>query len=226
MTRDRLGQTVKSEASEDGSTYTVATDSAYEQMGKITYTSNPHRAGTASTDGWTRITKDDIGRVLEIATFDGPPKPTASATNWNGHVQTSYNAEQTSVTDQAGKQRKSIVDGLGRLRKVFEDPGSANIETDYTYDALGNLLQVDQGSQHRFFTYDSLSRLKTATNPEQLGVASNYDYDEASNLLTRTNPNQTTVGFTYDGLNRVKGKTPEQRRDVGLHLRLDRDTQR
>ena len=58
--------------------------------------------------------------------------------------QTSDNAEQTTVTDQAGKQRKSVVDGLGRLRKVFEDPGSSNLETDYTYDALGDLLQVDQ----------------------------------------------------------------------------------
>jgi RHS repeat-associated protein len=124
--------------------------------------------------------------------------------------QPSYNAEQTTVTDQAGKQRKSVVNGLGRLVKVFEDPGSSNFETDYTYDALGNLLQVDQGSQqHRFFTYDSLSRLKTATNPEQLGVATTYDYDDASNLTTRTNPNgaSSNVTFTYDGLNRVKSKT-------------------
>jgi RHS repeat-associated protein len=98
-----------------------------------------------------------------------------------------------------------------RLVKVFEDPGASNFETDYTYDALGNLLQVDQGSQHRFFTYDNLSRLKTAKNPEQVSgsnqIATAYDYDDGSNLILRTNPNGTTVGFTYDGLNRVKSKT-------------------
>jgi RHS repeat-associated protein len=77
---------------------------------------------------------------------------------------------------------------------------------------LGNLLQVQQGSQQRIFTYDSLSRLKTAKNPEQVNpssqmVATSYDYDDASNLTLRTNPNLTTVGFNYDGLNRVKTKT-------------------
>ena len=87
-----------------------------------------------------------------------------------------------------------------------------NFETDYFYDPLGNLLQVDQGTQHRYFTYDSLSRLKTGKNPEQVNssgtqITTQYDYDDGSNLLTRTNANGTTVTFTYDGLNRVKTKT-------------------
>ena len=64
----------------------------------------------------------------------------------------------------------------------------------------------------RQFTYDSLSRLRTAKNPEQVNAASQmvatvYTYDDSSNLITRTNPNGTTVGFTYDGLNRVMTKT-------------------
>jgi len=103
------------------------TDTAYEQMGRIVYTSNPHRSSASSTDGWTRATNDDIGRVVEVATFDGATRPTSTATNWNGRVQTSYNAEQITVTDQAGKQTKSVVDGLGRVVKVFEDPAGSKL---------------------------------------------------------------------------------------------------
>jgi YD repeat-containing protein len=100
------------------------------------------------------------------------------------------------------------------LKQVEElnTDGSLYASTFYQYNTLNNLTQVDQGTQQRLFTYDSLSRLKTAKNPEQVNtsgqmVETRYDYDNNSNLLTRTNPNLTTVSFTYDGLNRVKRKT-------------------
>ena len=146
-TADMLGRVILTEGSEDGTAnYTIRTRSAYERMGRITYGSNPTRDNGAATDGWSRTTRDDLGRVVEVATFGGPTKPTATATNWNGRVQTSYNAEQATVTDQAGKKRKSVADGLGRLAKVYEDPDGLNLETSYTYDALGNLTRMNQGS--------------------------------------------------------------------------------
>jgi len=128
------------------------------------------------------------------------------------------------VTDQAGKKRRSVTDGLGRLIRVDEPDSSGNLDnmanppqpvqpTSYGYDVLGNLIQVNQGSQQRLFTYDSLSRLKTAKNPEQVNfsgqmVETTYDYDNASNLLSKTGPNSaSSVSFTYDELNRVKTKT-------------------
>jgi RHS repeat-associated protein len=90
----------------------------------------------------------------------------------------------------------------------------------YTYDALGNLLRVDQKGtapndstqwRTRTFTYDSLSRLLTANNPESGTIT--YSYDADGNLLQKTSPapNQTgtamqTVSFCYDELHRVTGK--------------------
>ncbi|MEK6408511.1 MAG: hypothetical protein AABN34_16405 [Acidobacteriota bacterium] len=105
-----------------------------------------------------------------------------------------------------------VTDQASKLEKVFEDSAGSNFETDYKYDALGNLLQVDQGNQHRIFTYDGLSRLRTAKNPEHVSgstqVATTYAYDDASNLISKSGPNSgTSVSFTYDGLNRVKTKT-------------------
>ena len=63
----------------------------------------------------------------------------------------------------------------------------------------------------RTFTYDSLSRLLTANNPESGTIT--YSYDPDGNLLQKTSPapNQTgsatqTVSYCYDELHRVTGK--------------------
>jgi RHS repeat-associated protein len=87
----------------------------------------------------------------------------------------------------------------------------------YSYDGLGNLLQVNQkgdGSQAarvRSFTYDSLARLTQAANPESGTIQ--YAYDSDSNLFQKTSPasNQTstatqTISYCYDPVNRVTGK--------------------
>jgi RHS repeat-associated protein len=90
----------------------------------------------------------------------------------------------------------------------------------YQYDGLGNLLRVDQKGtapndstqwRTRTFTYDSLSRLLTAKNPESGTIT--YSYDADGNLLQKTSPapNQTgtatqTVSYCYDELHRVTGK--------------------
>ena len=94
------------------------------------------------------------------------------------------------------------------------------LRTLYSYDALGNLLRVDQKGtapndstqwRTRTFTYDSLSQLLTATNPESGTITYSYDLD--GNLLQKASPapNQTgtatqTVSYCYDELHRVTGK--------------------
>jgi YD repeat-containing protein len=63
----------------------------------------------------------------------------------------------------------------------------------------------------RRFSYDSLSRLLTAHNPESGTIT--YSYDADGNLLQKTSPasNQTgsatqTISYCYDQLHRVIGK--------------------
>jgi len=136
-------------------------------------------------------------------------------------VSTVYSNNCATTTDQAGKIRKACGDALGRLTQAFEPDASNNLvnETDYQYDALGNLLRVDQKGNDpnsanwrtRTFAYDALLRLTSATNPESGTVT--YGYDNAGNLTTRTAPapNQTgtatvTTTYTYDALNRLTKK--------------------
>lgn len=144
-------------------------------------------------------------------------------------ISTSYNANCTTVTDEAGKLRTSCADGLGRMTGVWEDPSHLNYETDYTYDAMNNLLSVAQKGgdsnsadwRPRSFVYDSLSRLTSATNPESGNILYAYSKDSSGcsgdpgTLCTKTapSPNQASTGtatvtttYTYDALDRVTQK--------------------
>ena len=107
-------------------------------------------------------------------------------------------------------------------------PGIA-LQTLYSYDALGNLTCVEQHGnvsgtgctsppssdatslwRVRRFTYDSLSRLLTATNPE--AGQTTYQYDNDSNLISKTDARGVTTNYnppggTIDALHRVRQKT-------------------
>src|SRR5436305_1052903 len=141
------------------------------------------------TYGVTQSQYDALGRMTQIIHPDGSLSSVAYADNC------------TTTTDEAGKQRRACTDGLGRLTTVWEDPNGLNYETDYQYDALGDLLRVDQkGSalsdstqwRTRLFTYDSVSRLLTAYNPES-GLIT-YFYDANGNLTQKVMPTPNQAG--------------------------------
>jgi YD repeat-containing protein len=198
-------------------------------LGSYVLTSNPYRAATSgaagaeATMGWTRTRADNAGRIREVQTFAGStlPAPWGANSTTTGTVATVYDGVFTTVTDQAGKVRRSKVDGLGRLIRVDEPSDAANTlgsqssptqATNYQYDALGSLTLVTQGAQTRSFSYSSLGRLLSASNPES-GVI-DYEYDASGNLTkkidSRLIPNTSTrrsITYSYDDLGRVTART-------------------
>src|SRR5439155_4470488 len=105
------------------------------------------------------------------------------------------------VSDEAGNKRTSQSDALGRMTAVWEDPSGLNYETDYAYDTLDNLTKVTQMGgaassswRTRTFTYDSLSRLKCAANPEVTSSVNTPASCPASDIGTYT---PGTSGYTY-----------------------------
>ena len=210
-TTDPLSRPVLTEQTEDGTNYSISVKNAYLDMGRVTLTSSAMRATAASTDAWTRVTKDSGGRVIEVATFGGATQPawTGTAGVFTGAATTVYDANFTTVTDQAGKVRRSMADAFGRVRRIDEPDDTNNLgstaspaqPTSYTYDVLGSLTTVTQGSQTRTFTYDSLSRLRTAVNPESGTVS--YQYDDNGNVTVKTDARSVSTHFEYDAINRL-----------------------
>jgi RHS repeat-associated protein len=227
---DSFGRAVRSilQSDPDGAVYT---DTAYDPLGRVYCVSNPYRSTSDSTYGITTHMYDAVGRVTRLQPPDywantpasSPTcltvSPQTTPANPTAYLATSYYGNASTTTDEAGKSRETITDGLGRVTQVYEDPSGVNYETDYTYDALNNLLTVNQKGgttnttlwRTRTFAYDSLSRLTSATNPESGTIS--YSHDPNGNLTSKISPasNQTgpatvTVSYCYDALNRPTSK--------------------
>ena len=203
---DGLGRTIKSALTSDpeGTNYA---DTKYDAVGNIYSVSNPYRSTGEPTYGVTTYRYDGLKRkTLEI-----PADGSASSDN----VQTTYNSNQVTVQDEAGKSRKMQYDALGRLIYAWE-AGTA-YKTDYQYDALSNLTQVQQeggtGDQSQWrtrnFIYDPLSRLTRSYNPE-----SGYRYfkyvrtdgancsPQTASVCQRTDAIGNVTTYTFDALAR------------------------
>lgn len=227
---DGFDRPVLAASSEDGqhasqATFTIFAKTVYDALGRVQLVTNPYRAEAATTDGWTRTTYDLAGRVKDVASFAGgastlpPDAGCASADGCTGAVVTTYSSEQTTVRDQANKQRRSTADGLWRLKSVeemYEYPAAGvYASTTYDYDARGNLKTVTQGEQTRSFAYDGLSRLKSATNPEVCSqgesscdpVPVTYDYYANGSLYRKIDARGVVTAYTYDAVNRVTGRS-------------------
>jgi RHS repeat-associated protein len=95
---------------------TIKTDTTYDALSRISTVSNPYCATTDTTYGITTTQYDALSRVVKVI----PPDGTASSNN----VTTDYSSFPTiTVIDQAGKQRRTRSDGLGRLAEV-DEPGN------------------------------------------------------------------------------------------------------
>ncbi len=194
---DGLGRGWRAAQSEG--TSSIFADIQYDSMGRVWKTSNLYRAG--DTVLWTTTAYDSLGRVLTVTTPD------------NAVVTSSYSGSTVTVTDQNSRQRKSVTDALGRLNEVYEDPSGLNYQTIYAYDVLDDLTSVTQGNQPpRVFTYDSLKRLTSATNPESgtvcygtvvNGQCQGNGYDANGNLVYKTDARGVLTTYGYDALNRA-----------------------
>jgi RHS repeat-associated protein len=205
---DGLGRTVEQKTYETASSF-INVQTVYDALGRVEKISNPYRQSESL--GWTINVFDALGRVVSVTAPD------------TSVLTTSYSGNTVTVTDQAGKKRKTVTDALGRLIEVYEDPlipggpTELNFQTVYNYDTLDNLTTVTQGTQQRFFMYDSLKRLIRSRNPEQDTASGlnltdpitlnsawsmGYQYDSNNNLTQKADARGVVSVYGYDALNR------------------------
>jgi RHS repeat-associated protein len=188
---DGLGRTTETRLFETTSAY-ISTTKTYDAMGRPATVSNPHR--TTESAAPTTTAYDGLSRPLTVTTFDGAV------------ITSSYSGSTTTVTDQAGAVRDSVVDAADRLKTVTEHPGGMTTYlTTYGYDVLDDLTSVTQGTQTRTFGYNSVKELTSATNPEN--GTTGFTYDDNGNLFTRTDALSRGTTYTYDSLNRISTRT-------------------
>lgn len=215
----------------------------YDNLGRAVKTYNPFyvAAPNATIPANTAFSKvvnyDGLGRVPQAQLQDG-----TTINNYFNEAAVTFTAPDNSsvtgtasrMTDQAGKERRQVVDSFGRIVRVDEPNSSGTLgtvnsptqPTYYFYDGNGNLSKTIQTdgtvTQERRFKYDSLSRLtherqieanptldinglKGAVDPNKWTKVLKYNPDS---LITEgTDARGVKSTFSYDSLNRIQSTT-------------------
>ncbi|MCE4065085.1 hypothetical protein LXM63_08255 [Chryseobacterium gleum] len=107
------------------------------------------------------------------------------------------NMFQTTFKDELGSVKKTYTDIKGRTTSVHEVSNTGDIKTQFTHDAIGEILQVkDVQNNITTSVYDDLGRRISYTHPDS--GTTTYKYDKASNMLSKTNSANEEVQYEYD----------------------------
>lgn len=211
----------------------------YDEMGRKKKISMPY-ASSGSPVYWTEYTYDHLSRVTQVTAPDG----STSKTFYNedpGNVDrpdsaSSDDGQTVRSQDAWGRERWARTDAFGRLVEVVEPnpagngsvEASGSLKTSYSYNESDELIGTAQGSQTRYFAYDSLGRLTRQKLAEQTatindagiyvgsgGIGATWSdafvYDSRSNIIQRTDARGVKTNFSYeissnlDPLNRLQG---------------------
>lgn len=215
---DGLDRVVQKQNTSDpsGTDYTATT---YNNLGQVVSVSQPYRSG--ATVYTTQYSYDALNRVTKVVT----PNNNSKITTYSGRA-----TELQQFPAYSNQITISQINGLGQTVEVCDvttltqkgstgTPAACGLDiadtgflTSYSFDPLGNILNVSNATNTRTFTYDGLSRLTQAVEPELSMNAVNYTYDTltAGDLYQRTAPapNQTstatvTTTYLHDGLHRL-----------------------
>lgn len=172
----------------------------YDALGRAT-------SVTHSTDTSHSITYSYYGRAMSVqdeGDGDGVGTRITHVYQHNGLGQTVSVCEGTSAS-------WTVIGSSGSAGTCGLDIAESGFITTYTYDPLGNVLAVTQGSlDQRTFTYDGMSHLLSEVIPEANDSTTTYTYNADGTLHTRVrpSPNQnsgytTTTTYSYDADDRL-----------------------
>jgi YD repeat-containing protein len=198
-------------------------DTSYDTMGNIGFVTVPYFSSGPTS---AKVTSGD-GTSYSFDAFDRPSGTSyiSGSTTDSSHI--AYYGRDSEVTDESGVSKLYRKDAFGGIIDVCEITGAVSdpscglglsgngYTTSYKYSGAGDLLSVNQHGQGRTFSYDGLSRLVTAQNPESgivcYGVWSGGNcvngYDPNGNLQFKTDARGITTSFGYDSLNRLLSKS-------------------
>ncbi len=166
---------------------------------KITSTDNNGRTQVTTYDNKARVleVKDPLNFTLKY-TYGSEYSP-LTATDKNGNkITNTYDAKGNlaSIIYPDNKKVTFTYDSKNRLTKEVDERYTTPKTTNYTYDALGNLTQVDEAGRITRFTYDTTGEMLSSTDP--LSRLIKWTRDNFGNKLTEIDPLNNTTTFAYD----------------------------
>ncbi|MCP3935642.1 MAG: RHS repeat protein, partial [Actinomycetia bacterium] len=200
--RNRLTE-IRSRTLGDGTTETLVTTFAYDDLDRLTSTTAADGSTTTTTYdllGKVNSRTDPLDRVTTM-TYDLMGRLTAT-THPDGNTETqTYDDEGRLFTqsDRAGRTTTFAYDAAGRLvSSTFPDGAS----TSSTYDAAGQFVATtDARGNTTTFTYDAAGR--RAAVIDRFGNGPTFTYDANGNQTTVTDARGKTTTFAYGELNRL-----------------------
>jgi RHS repeat-associated protein len=149
----------------------------------------------------TEKVMDKVGR-LKYVTTSGQPTEYGYYDDGSRHFVLYPNGAREEYTYDADKLVKMLVN--------TSTSGAAIDSYSYTYDSAHNQTSKTDAKGTTFYTYDSLNRLDSVTEPD--GKNTSYIYDKAGNRQSESitiNGSTTVTVYAYDEQNRLKS-TQEQ----------------
>jgi YD repeat-containing protein len=231
----------------NSSTPAYSGGNVYNNLGQVVNVYNPYFTTSDATYGDVVYAYDALGRTQHITSQDGQ------------NVSITYQNRATQVQQYPNYLNKVTIsqsDGLGRVVDVCEvssvtqngsnntpescglDIAATGFNTTYSYDALGDLLNVSQGTNtgtgiaNRTYNYDGLSRITSKSEPEPWQNATSYTYSSAGDLYQRIAPapNQTvgsttvTTTYSFDVMHRPTGISYSDGTTPSVYFNYDQST--
>jgi len=148
-------------------------------------------------------------------TLSNPSDPLSLATQTdtlviNGRTyQSAFNQTAKTITTTTPASRTSTVT-LDVNGRVIQEQVTGLDAVSYTYDTLGRLATITQGTgptaRTSTLNYDALNRLTSIVDPLTRTVG--FGYDQADRITTQTLPDLRQIAYSYDANGNVTAITP------------------
>lgn len=208
---DSLGRVIRTEK-QGFTNESIYVDVQFDEFGRVYKTSVPYKAGSTAYYE-TRSYDNRLDRLTEITRADGSSILTAYSTE---NIQANEPWLKVTTTDAVRssdalsvfpRRKVNYFNSAGDLVRVIDAEGTVqSTNTQYKYDALGNVVQtlVDggiDGTSVSSAIYDNAGNQVSLTDPNAGTVLSKYTALGELRLVTDAEAKTTTYG--YDKLGRM-----------------------
>jgi len=197
----------------------IATQYVYDELNRLVtvienFNDGIYNPAITDEDVITEYDYDGVGNLIAILNprgfvtiyqYDGLNRAIAVTDPLSHTTQYGYDAigNRTVITDANQVTTYYEYDNANRLVRI--DYPAPEADVTLSYDQIGNLITMTDGTGETVYTYDDLSRVQTIR--DGFGQVITYTYDAIGNVVSMVYPDGKVVSYTYDAGNRLQTVT-------------------